>query len=104
MREARLNLVRSILDQFGPIYRKDRRSLNRAERVLYENALRLAVKDIVPRDLAKPALAEFDAEIAAQRARAEHARTVVQARRAPGMPDAGSFLTITRPGEEEKVS
>jgi hypothetical protein len=74
VKDAKLNFARTVLEQLGETYRRNKRELNRAERSLYEWALKTGIKAMMPPPDAKLALAEYDEELAEQRARAEQAR------------------------------
>lgn len=74
MREAKINLARVLIEELGPTYRKNKRELSSAEKILYENALKISVRAMLPREEVKPALEEYEQELERQQKAAEEAR------------------------------
>ena len=74
MREARLKLVSTVIDQFAHEYRHRRHAMTLPERAIYEQALRLGVKELYPREEAVEILARHEEELRARAAATEAAR------------------------------
>jgi hypothetical protein len=64
-------LAKSILEQLGPTYRKNKRELSVAERALYESALTVSVRALNTPAEAKQIIGKHRTELAEQRKRAE---------------------------------
>lgn len=74
MKDVKVALARTIIEQFAETYRNRKATLNSAEKSLYEAALILSMKEILPRGQKKAALEKFGTELIERRAAAAHAR------------------------------
>jgi hypothetical protein len=74
MKETKLNFCRAIITEYGATYRNHKSTLSVIEKALYEAALQLATKLILPAAQANAVIEEHETLLAAQRDRAEHAR------------------------------
>jgi len=74
MREARLNLVSAVVTQFAVEHRHRRQNMTVLERAIYEQALKLGIKELYPREEGNAILARHDEEVRARTAATEAAR------------------------------
>lgn len=86
MKDARLNLVATVVNQFAAEYRHRRQNLTTPERAIYEQALKLGIKELYPRAEANAILARHDEEQRARAAATEAARRTRATKATPPAP------------------
>jgi hypothetical protein len=74
LKEAKINFARTCVEELGPAYRRNKKELNRAERALYEAALRVGLKALMTPGEARTVWEAHIQDTDQARARAEAAR------------------------------
>jgi hypothetical protein len=89
VRDARLNLVSTVLAQFAVEHRHRRQTMTTLERAIYERALVLGIKELYPRDEGNAILARHEEEVRARAAATEAARNARKTATPPAPPTQG---------------